>query len=97
MYDMWVLDVLTETWLRVAGDGFWPMRGGVNAAVCAHGHAIIFGGMHSDPGAVMPTFKGNAAALCVELDYPSGGTFRIRCPSSGQGDRDEEDPSGRRC
>ncbi len=81
---MWVLDVLTQTWLRVAGDGFWPMRGGVNAAVSVRGHVLVFGGMHSDPGAFMPTFKRDAAALCVELSCPSGRVLRVGAPSPSE-------------
>ena len=60
--DVQLLDLKTSTWLRCESS-YPPLRGGVNALFRVGRKIYISGGMHSDPGARMPTWTGELAEL----------------------------------
>ena len=63
-----VLDLASKVWLPT-NKGYWPLRGGVNGiAALDDGSILIQGGMHSDPGAEMPTWKSGLVVLDLDLD-----------------------------
>ena len=81
MADFHILDLATWTWYCASAASYPPLRGGVNAVVrCPSGFTaaapcrdagsetvLVCGGMHSDPGTRMPSFKGEIAAFILNL------------------------------
>ena len=64
--DVQLLDLKTSTWLRCESP-YPPLRGGVNALFRVGRKVYISGGMHSDPGARMPTWTGELAEFAALL------------------------------
>ena len=64
--DVQLLDLQTHCWLPCDSE-YSSLRGGVNALFRIGETVYVSGGMHSDPGARMPTWTGELAETAAVL------------------------------